>query len=49
MSAVAWAARSLHAKEAQIRFLEQRIRGYEFQLQKSRDKIEDVTARLAGK
>jgi hypothetical protein len=43
------AARSPHAKEAQIRFLEQRIRGYGLQLQKFRDKIQDLTARLAGK
>jgi hypothetical protein len=49
MSAAAWAARSLHAKNAPIRFLEQRIRDYELQLQKSRDKIEDLRARLAGK
>jgi hypothetical protein len=49
MSAAAWAARSLLAKEAQIRFLEQRIRGYELQLQKSMDKIGDLTAKMAGK
>jgi hypothetical protein len=49
MSAATCAARSFHAKEAQIRFLEQRSRGYELQLQKSRDKIEDLTAGLAGK
>jgi hypothetical protein len=47
--AAAWAARSLHIKEAQIQFLEQRLRGYEFQLQKSRDNIEGLTARLVGK
>jgi hypothetical protein len=47
MSTAAWAARSLHAKEAQIRFLEQRIGGYKLQRQKSRDKVEDLTAKLA--
>jgi hypothetical protein len=36
-------------KKAPIRFLEQRIRDCELQLQKSSDKIEDLTARLAGK
>jgi hypothetical protein len=46
MTSALWAARRLHAKNTQIRKLENRIKGHELPLLQFRQKIQDLTAQL---